>query len=98
MDLLGRIADLKGIRATDAGLEIGAGVTYAELIASDDVRAKRPILSEPRRGELMTVEVPTHVSASIEFAAGPIATLVTSFDVRCGTPWTSIGSAPITSL
>src|ERR1041385_511222 len=43
---IGRIADLKGVRATDAGLEIGAGTTYAELIASEDVRARRPILAD----------------------------------------------------
>jgi len=45
-------------------------------------RAQRPILSEPLRGELIDVEVPTHVSALVEFASGPIATLVTSFDVQ----------------
>jgi predicted dehydrogenase len=45
-------------------------------------RLQRPILSEPRRGELIDVEVPTHVSALVEFASGPIATLVTSFDVQ----------------
>ena len=45
-------------------------------------RAQRPILSEPRRGELMDVEVPTHVGALVEFASGPIASLVTSFDVQ----------------
>ena len=33
-------------------------------------------------GELIDVEVPTHVAAAIEFASGPIATLVTSFDVQ----------------
>lgn len=44
-------------------------------------RAKRPILSEPRRGEEIVVEVPTFVSTSIEHEAGPVATLVTSFDV-----------------
>jgi predicted dehydrogenase len=45
-------------------------------------RAQRPILSEPLRGELIDVEVPTHVAALVEFEAGPIATLVTSFDVQ----------------
>jgi carbon-monoxide dehydrogenase medium subunit len=43
---IGRIADLKGVRRTDAGLEIGAGVTYAELISSEDARAVRPILAD----------------------------------------------------
>ena len=45
-------------------------------------RAQRPILSEPLRGELIDVEVPTHVGALVEFESGPIATLVTSFDVQ----------------
>lgn len=45
-------------------------------------RVQRPILSEPRRGELIDVEVPTHVGALVEFSSGPIATLVTSFDVQ----------------
>jgi len=45
-------------------------------------RTQRPILSEPRRGELIDVEVPTHVGALVEFDSGPIATLVTSFDVQ----------------
>ena len=45
-------------------------------------RPQRPILSEPLRGALIDVEVPTHVGALVEFAAGPIASLVTSFDVQ----------------
>jgi predicted dehydrogenase len=45
-------------------------------------RAQRPILSEPLRGELIDVEVPTHVASLVEFESGPIATLVTSFDVQ----------------
>jgi len=45
-------------------------------------RSQRPILSEPRRGELIDVEVPTHVGALVEFESGLIATLVTSFDVQ----------------
>ena len=44
--------------------------------------AQRTIGSEPRRGERMAVEVPTHVATVIDFAAGPVATLVTSFDVQ----------------
>ncbi len=43
---------------------------------------EREIKSEPLQGTMMQVEVPTHVSASLEFAGGPIATLVTSFDVQ----------------
>ena len=45
-------------------------------------RAQRPITSEPQRGQLIDVEVPTHVASIVEFASGPIATLVTSFDVQ----------------
>jgi aerobic carbon-monoxide dehydrogenase medium subunit len=44
---IGRIADLQGIStAPDGSLEIGAGTTYAELIASEEVRARRPILAD----------------------------------------------------
>ncbi|MCC7390677.1 MAG: Gfo/Idh/MocA family oxidoreductase [Phycisphaerales bacterium] len=43
--------------------------------------AEREILSEPRRGQRVRVETPTHVSATLEFDAGPVATLVMSFDV-----------------
>ncbi len=45
-------------------------------------RAQRPIFSEPLRGQLIDVEVPTHVGSLVEFATGPIASLVTSFDVQ----------------
>jgi predicted dehydrogenase len=45
-------------------------------------RAQRPITSEPLRGQMLDVEVPTHVGSLVEFASGPIATLVTSFDVQ----------------
>lgn len=51
------------------------------------VRASHPertISSEPRRGERIPVEVPTHQAAVLDFASGPIATLVTSFDVTEG--------------
>jgi predicted dehydrogenase len=45
-------------------------------------RERREITSEPLAGHMIDVEVPTHMSSAIEFAAGPIATLVTSFDVQ----------------
>jgi predicted dehydrogenase len=41
----------------------------------------RTVTSKPRSGETIRVEVPTHVAAVLDFASGPIATLVTSFDV-----------------
>ena len=44
--------------------------------------AQREIGSEPLRGQMMDVEVPTHVASVIEFRSGPVATVVTSFDVQ----------------
>ncbi len=41
----------------------------------------RTIRSEPRRGQVITVEVPTHSAALLEFASGAIGTITTSFDV-----------------
>jgi predicted dehydrogenase len=42
---------------------------------------KRVIHAGPRQGELIDVDVPTHVAATIELASAAIATLVASFDV-----------------
>ncbi len=42
---------------------------------------RRTIGSEPRCGEKIDVEVPTHVAAVLDFASGPVVTLLTSFDV-----------------
>jgi predicted dehydrogenase len=41
----------------------------------------RTITSEAKYGEVVEVEVPTHASASLEFANGAIATVIMSFDV-----------------
>jgi predicted dehydrogenase len=43
--------------------------------------AEREIGSEPKKGQKITVETPTHVVGLLEFEAGPVATLITSFDV-----------------
>ncbi len=43
---LGRIPELRMIRSADGSLELGAMVTYAELISSEEVRSARPILGE----------------------------------------------------
>ena len=45
-------------------------------------RTQREITSEPLAGQMIDVEVPTHVISSIEFASGATASLVTSFDVQ----------------
>ena len=44
--------------------------------------ARREITSQPLAGTMLDVEVPTHVASVIDFRAGPVATLVTSFDVQ----------------
>ncbi|GAB7045718.1 Gfo/Idh/MocA family protein [Catenuloplanes indicus] len=46
--------------------------------------AQRTIGSGPKAGTVFPVEVPTHVTALIEFATGRIATLVMSFDSPLG--------------
>ena len=43
--------------------------------------AERTIKSQPRQGETISVEVPTHFSTTLEFTSGPVGTLVMSFDV-----------------
>jgi len=45
-------------------------------------RPTRTITSQPKYGQTINVEVPTHVVGVLDFASGPIATLVTSFDVH----------------
>jgi predicted dehydrogenase len=49
-------------------------------------RAQRTVPTGPRAGERIDVEVPTHVSGLLRFAAGATATIVTSFDVHGGRP------------
>ncbi|MEN8184755.1 MAG: Gfo/Idh/MocA family oxidoreductase, partial [Myxococcota bacterium] len=43
---------------------------------------RRQIGSQPLAGQWMDVEVPTHVASLVDFESGPVATLVTSFDVQ----------------
>ncbi len=42
---------------------------------------ERRITSQPKNGATIPVEVSTHVVGVLDFASGPIATIVTSFDV-----------------
>ncbi len=42
---------------------------------------QREIGSEPRQGERIDVQTPTHVVGALEFAGGAIGNLITSFDV-----------------
>lgn len=48
-------------------------------------RDERVIGAEARRGERIPVNVPTYVSASLDFQSGPVGTLLTSFDVQADT-------------
>ncbi|MBX7212815.1 MAG: Gfo/Idh/MocA family oxidoreductase [Thermoflexales bacterium] len=41
----------------------------------------RTVMKGPKAGERFTVDAPSHVAALVEFASGPVATLVTSFDL-----------------
>ena len=50
--------------------------------AAAAMSGERTISSEPRRGERIPVEVPTHVSGTLEFHSGALITLVMSFDVQ----------------
>ena len=42
---------------------------------------EREIGSEPKHGTKIVVETPTHVTGLLEFASGPVGTIITSFDV-----------------
>jgi predicted dehydrogenase len=44
-------------------------------------QAERMITSQPFYGQMIQVEAPTHVAGVLDFESGPIATLITSFDV-----------------
>lgn len=44
-------------------------------------RHRREITSEPLRGRMIAVEVPTHVAGILQFACGAIVQIATSFDV-----------------
>jgi predicted dehydrogenase len=44
--------------------------------------AERTIASQPKKGQVMKVEIPTHVVSLLEFVQGAVITLTTSFDVK----------------
>ena len=43
---------------------------------------RREITSLPKRGQMIDVEVSTHVAGVLDFASGAIGTIITSFDVQ----------------
>jgi predicted dehydrogenase len=44
--------------------------------------ATRTISSEPKAGEQIAVEVPTHAAAVLDFASGPVVSMIMSFDIH----------------
>ena len=53
--------------------------------------AERTIGSGPKLGQKISVTVPTHVTGTLEFQAGQVATMITSFDVQSHQlPWIEI--------
>ena len=53
--------------------------------------SERTITSEPKKGTKISVEVPTHVAAVLDFASGAVGTLMMSFDVwGAHLPWMEI--------
>lgn len=46
--------------------------------------AERTIMSEPKKGQKIPVNTPTHVTGMAQFAQGTIATLIMSFDIFGG--------------
>jgi predicted dehydrogenase len=54
-------------------------------------RPQRTITSELRYGEIIDVDVPTHVAGLLDFAAGPIGMIMTTFDVQASAlPWIEV--------
>lgn len=54
-----------------------ARVTGSANITFDE----RTITSQPKYGEVIKVDVPTHVAGVLDFSNGAVATIITSFDV-----------------
>ncbi|MFL5803320.1 MAG: Gfo/Idh/MocA family oxidoreductase, partial [Roseiflexaceae bacterium] len=42
---------------------------------------QRPIFSQPHAGEIIQVTTPTFISGVLDFASGPVGTIITTFDV-----------------
>lgn len=51
---------------------------------------ERVITSEPKRGKVVPVETPTHITGVLEFASGAVATIIMSFDIFGGSTLPSI--------
>ena len=60
------------------GVSSLTGVTKASF-------AQRTITSEPKKGQVIQVEVPTHVTGIMNFENGAVGTILTTFDVHYDT-------------
>ncbi|MBC8160576.1 MAG: Gfo/Idh/MocA family oxidoreductase [Roseiflexaceae bacterium] len=47
-------------------------------------RAERMITSQPQHGTMINVTTPTFISGVMDFASGPVGTIITSFDIHHG--------------
>lgn len=45
---------------------------------------QRRITSEPKYGQMIDVEIPTHIAGLMEFDSGAVGTIITSFDIMGG--------------
>ncbi|TNJ68033.1 Gfo/Idh/MocA family oxidoreductase [Paenibacillus hemerocallicola] len=45
---------------------------------------ERRITSEPKYGQMIQVDIPTHIAGMLEFDSGAIGTIITSFDIMGG--------------
>jgi predicted dehydrogenase len=51
----------------------------------------RTVSSEPLKGAIINVDVPTHIAGTLDFTNGAVGTIITSFDVYSHTlPWIEI--------
>ena len=75
----GPVLDMGPYYITDLVNLLGP-VTRVSAMASR-LREQRPVLSEPKKGQIMQVKVDTHVTGSLGFANGAIVQVGMSFDV-----------------
>ena len=75
----GPVLDMAPYYVTDLVNLLGPVARVAAMAPKP--RPLRTITSEPRSGETIEVEVPTHVSGSLEFQSGAVVAITMSFDV-----------------
>ena len=75
----GPMLDMGPYYITDLVNLLGPVARVAGL--SPEPRRQRAITSQPRHGEVIEVEVPTHVAGALQFRSGAVVTMAMSFDV-----------------